>query len=101
MTGQAPCLAVDQSGALEMFMNGANNHVYRNWQSTPGGSWNTWSDMGGGGNNLTRLWGITQANGDLAVYVVGSDNGVYTASQNTPGGSWTVWSPLYGVYDCW
>ncbi|HEY1787141.1 MAG TPA: cellulase family glycosylhydrolase [Verrucomicrobiae bacterium] len=101
MTGQAPCLAVDQSGALEMFMNGANNHVYRNWQSTPGGSWNTWSDMGGGGNNLTRLWGITQANGDLAVYVVGSDNGVYTASQNTPGGSWTGWSPLYGVYDCW
>jgi hypothetical protein len=101
VSGQAPCVGVDQSGALEIFMNSLNGHVYRNWQTTPGGGWNSWTDMGGGGGNLTRFWAVTQANGDLEVFVVGGGNAVWTDSQNSPGGSWTGWSSLFGVYDCW
>ena len=99
--GEAPCLAVNQSGALEMFINGSNTHVYHIWQTTPGGGWNSWTDMGGGGNNLTRLWGITQNSGDLEVFVVGGNNAVWTDAQTSPGGDWTGWSSLFGVYDCW
>ena len=100
VSGQAPCLAVNQSGTLEIFMNGTNGHVYHNWQTTPGGSWHGWSDMGGG-NNLTRFWGVTKPNGDLEVFVVGSDHTVWTDSQTSPGGNWSGWSSLFGVYACW
>lgn len=105
VSNQAPCLTVNQSGALEMFINSTNGHVYHNWQLTPGGSWNGWADMGGGGNNLTRFWGVTQADGDLEVFVVGGDNAVWTDAQTSPGGNWGGWdslsTPAEGGFTSW
>ena len=105
VSSQAPCLTVNQSGKLEIFMNSTNGHVYHNWQTTAGGSWNGWADMGGGGNNLTRFWGITQDSGDLEVFVVGGNNAVWTDSQTSPGGSWAGWSslsnPAEGGFTSW
>ncbi len=101
VSGQAPCLTVNQSGALEMFINGTNGHVYRNWQTTPGGGWNGWADMGGGGNNLTRFWGVTQADGDLEVFVVGGNNAIWTDVQTSPGGNWGGWNSLGGTFASW
>lgn len=82
---QQVTVAVNQSGALEIFYIGRDNNLYHNWQTTPGGPWNGEAPLGGSAKYIT----VGQNKiGTLEVFYVGMDDQLYHNWQTTPGGSW-------------
>jgi Peptidase family C25 len=66
------------AGRLEVFAIGADNGVYRTWQ-TPGG-WQGWQRIGGGAQG-SRLAVAQNADGRLEAFLIGYDQNVYHIAQ--------------------
>ena len=61
----------NQNSTLEAFVPSTTGDVYHNWQLTPGGAWNGWSDLGG--NGITSLQAANNADGSLTAFGIGSN----------------------------
>jgi probable HAF family extracellular repeat protein len=78
--------AADADGRLEVFGLGTDHALWHNVQTTPGGSWGSWSSLGGSSLSGDPSVG-TDADGRLEVFVVSSDNQLWNIAQMAPG-SW-------------
>ena len=89
-------IAMNVSGALQMFGIGSDTAVWQDLQAGPNSSWNGWAGFGQTG--ATPGCAATRdLDGRLEVFVVGSSRNVMRKSQTTAGGSWTSWSSLGGT----
>ncbi|HXE64993.1 MAG TPA: hypothetical protein VN519_15725 [Bryobacteraceae bacterium] len=87
-------VAKNQDGALEAFGIGTDNALWHRAQAGPGGSWSTWSSLGG--NDLISDPAVVlDSNGDLAVFVIAADGSLWTLEQSSPGDwSQTSWQAI-------
>ncbi|HEX4759026.1 MAG TPA: hypothetical protein VH308_13635 [Terracidiphilus sp.] len=87
-------VANNENNTLEVFVPTNTGDVYHNFQSTPGGSWSGWSDLGGSG--ITSLQAANNADGSLSVFGIGANGDVWYASENAPEAGWSAWTDLAG-----
>ncbi len=92
----APAVARDRTGGLRVFVRATDGTVQTAVQSGPGGSWGTWTSLGGLlGPDAQPVAGQDQ-DGRLEVFVRGGDNLLYQRWQ-TAAGNWGGWSQLGSV----
>jgi hypothetical protein len=87
-----PAAAVNADGRIEIFARASDGSVWHNWQTSPGGSWNGWSSLGGWIAGSPTA--IVNIDGRLDVFVVNGGNIVYHNYQTSPGGGWSGWIGL-------
>lgn len=92
-----PAEVKNDNATLEVFVPGANGDVWHNWQSTPGGAWNGWVDMGSGSSGITGLRAANNADGSLSVFGVGSNGDIWYSRESAPEVGWSAWSDLTGT----
>ena len=101
----APATVYTGAGYTNLYVRGANGHLYQKWCCSPengGSGWSPWWDMGG-------LAGGVEMNSDPAsvytgagytnLYVRGDDGHVYQrwcCSSQNGGSGWSVWSDMGG-----
>ena len=82
-------------GRMEVFVRGLDGASYHKWQTSAGGGWSGWDDLGG---ILTSKHGVGRnADGRLEIFVRGTDNAVWHNWQTSAGGGWSGWDSLGGV----
>jgi hypothetical protein len=83
--------SVEKAGRLrtDVFARGTNDAVYVAWQTSPGGSWAGWSNLGG--TVVADPAVVVTADGRLAVFDRGTDDSLWYAWQVTAGRSWSGW----------
>jgi hypothetical protein len=92
-------VARNGDGRLEVFGVGDNGDVWHDWQTTAGGAWHGYADMGGAGMN-PRLSVGQNADGRLELYGIGSNGHVWHNYQVVGGGgAWNGWGDVgnFGV----
>jgi hypothetical protein len=94
VAGGGPAVAKNLNNTLEVFVPSTTGDVFHDWQVTPGGDWNGWSDLGGSG--ITNLQVANNADGSLSVFGIGSDGDVWYASENAPEVGWSGWTDMTG-----
>ncbi len=92
----APAVERNGDGRLEAFAVGSDCAPYHAWQTSPGGSWSAWYNLGGciaGGLAVAR-----NTDGRLQIYGRGSDGSTpFHNWQTVPGGGWSGWHGLGGA----
>jgi hypothetical protein len=89
-----PSAVTNADGRLEIFARASDGSVWHNWQTTPGSSWNGWSELGGVIAGAPTV--AVNYDGRLELFVVGENQIAYHNFQTSPGGSWSGWSSLGG-----
>jgi N-acetyl-anhydromuramyl-L-alanine amidase AmpD len=90
---------MNADGRLEVFARGTDNALWRNYQTTPGGTWSGWKSLGG---QIT--WepaAVVSPGGRVQVFARGTNKALYTIWQNVPGDdtNWSGWGGLGGQID--
>ncbi|MFI6882870.1 protein kinase domain-containing protein [Streptosporangium canum] len=89
-------------GRIEVFVRGADNHLWHIWQVVPNGDWSDWEDLSQhrplpNGDLLTVKGDPTAnsaADGRIEVFVRGADNHLWHIWQVVPNGDWSDWEDL-------
>jgi hypothetical protein len=91
----APALARNADGRLEVLVVSADGTVWHAWQ-VPGAGWSGWSSLGKPGNqNASGIAALAaNADGRLEAFVIGEDRAVWHRWQLPRGGHWSAWSRL-------
>ncbi|HEY1954730.1 MAG TPA: glycoside hydrolase domain-containing protein [Polyangiaceae bacterium] len=91
-----PVVARNADGRLEVFARGGDDSLWHRVQTSPGGGWDAWSDLGG---KLTADPVVAEnADGRLEVFYRGTDGALWHLSQTSAGGSqWTGHGGLGGT----
>jgi hypothetical protein len=80
------------------FIVGTDGRVYSSWQSSIGGGWGGWVQVGSGGPAFvgTPFVRTYDDRGAMTAFVTGSDGRLYTSWQPTAGSAWVPWVPIGG-----
>jgi predicted alpha-1,6-mannanase (GH76 family) len=90
-----PAVSADGIGRQWVFIP-TRGDVYSLAESTTGGGWGSWTDMGSSSNGLVFLHALYSANGGQ--YVFGQKSGtVYYASKPNASASWSSFTALSGL----
>jgi hypothetical protein len=92
-----PAVVKNQDNTLQVFVPTSGDVFYQQ-QSTPGGPWGNWVDMGSGSNGLTNIQIAQNADDSLSVFGLDSNGNLWTATELAPGTGWhgawtTTWLP--------
>jgi titin len=84
-------VVINGDGRVEIIGRGTDQSIWRNAQTTPGGSvWTGWISLKG--TLTTDPTVVRNPDGRLDVFAIGLDGATYHITQTTPGGStWTAW----------
>jgi hypothetical protein len=83
----SPVVIKNQDNTLQVFVP-TSGDVYYQQQSTPGGAWGAWTDMGSGSNGLTNIQVAQNADDSLSVFGLDASGNLWTASELAPGTGW-------------
>ena len=95
-----PATALNTDGRLEVFVRGADNAVWNNWQTRPSaGPWSGWHSLGGGIQGAPAA--ARNSDGRLELFARGMDGQLFNNWQPAPSsGPWSGWHPLGGhIFD--
>lgn len=92
--GVEPQLAIGQNldGLLDLFAIAKNHHLQHSVQSSPGGEWSQWTNLGNQGT-LSQIAIGQEKDGRLILFGI-HGNTVQMLSQSTPGSSYGTWTNL-------
>ncbi len=93
--GNAPVLAANTQGRLELLAVGRDGALWHIWQATPGGGWANWTSHGAPpGTGLTGNDPVMAAGADgrLELFICGADHQLWHIWQTTPSGGWSSWT---------
>ena len=93
--GDAPVLAANTQGRLELFAVGADRALWHIWQTTPSGGWSDWTSHGSppGSQLISNTPGMAAgADGRLELFACSSDGQLWHIWQTTPSGGWSSWT---------
>ena len=109
-----PWPVVNSDGTFEVFAIGGDQAIWHVKQAAPGGTWGTWSSLGGltywdkSYNPASKPeWGfmhpiaIRNSDGRLEVFILGIDRAIWHIKQTTPGGAWGTWVSMGGSNLFW
>lgn len=91
----APVLAANTQGRLELFAAGADGALWHIWQTTPSGGWSSWTSHGKPpGTALVSYTPAVAAGADgrLELFACGQDGQLWHIWQTTPSGGWSSWT---------
>jgi len=92
----SPAVSQNADGRLEVFISDSVGAIWHISQTTPNGTWSTWSSLSGPTN--TKLMGIPtvgrNTDGRLEVLVLSTDGALWHIVQTAPGGGWNTWDSL-------
>ena len=90
-------VGTNADGRLEVFASGSQG-VWHSWQTTPGGSWSSWDNLGfpSGASGNTRLAIAQNADGRQELFATFYMGEVWHIWQNAPNAGWSAWSSLGG-----
>jgi hypothetical protein len=88
--------AQQNDGRVQLWALTADNTLYSNYQTAPGGNWSGWTPNWAGAPKLKTI-GAAQQGGPRGAQIWGVDlNGqLRSAYQTTPGGAWSGWSGVW------
>jgi predicted alpha-1,6-mannanase (GH76 family) len=91
-----PAVAMNGSGALELFQVGSDGQLYRRWQTAAGGAWNStnWVGLGGYWPTSVPVVGV-DSTGQLQVFMRGTTGYIYV---NTEASGWSGWTALDATF---
>ena len=94
--GSSPAVVKQLDNTLAMFIPGATptTDVYFKYQTSPGGGFSSWIDLGGAG--ITSLQAAKNPDGSLQVFGLDGSGNLWRDTQNAPNGSWSGWSEVSG-----
>jgi phospholipase C len=89
--------AQQNDGTVRLWAVDANNALYSNAQTSPGGGWTGWSAAGWGGAPPLRTIAASQQGGSRGAQLWGIDMSGQLRStyQESPGGPWSGWSGVW------
>ena len=89
--------AQQNDGTVRIWVIDANNALYSNAQTSPGGNWTGWSPAGWSSPPPLQAVAASQQGGSRGAQLWGVDTGGQLRStfQETPGGSWSSWSGVW------
>jgi hypothetical protein len=93
----APAVVKNQNATIEIFVPASNGDVWHNWETTPGGAWNGWVDMGAGSYAITALRAANNPDGSLSVLGAGANGDVWYSRESAPEVGWSAWADLSGA----
>lgn len=90
--------AQQNNGTVRLWVVDANNALYSNAQTAPGGDWTGWSDAGWSNAPQLRMVAACQQGGSRGAQLWGidTDGQLRSTYQQTPGGPWSAWSGVWG-----
>jgi hypothetical protein len=91
-----PVVGQNADGRLEVFTGALDGAIWHTSQTSPNGTWNSWSSLSWPTN--TRLGPLftvgRNADGRLELLATGDDGALWHSVQTSPGGSWSTWDSL-------
>ncbi|GAA0650282.1 alkaline phosphatase family protein [Brevundimonas lenta] len=89
--------AQQNDGTVRLWLLDANNALYSNAQTSPGGGWSGWSPAGWNGAPTLRSIAASQQGGSRGAQLWGidMDGQLRSTFQETPGGPWSGWSGVW------
>ena len=89
--------AQQNDGKVRLWVVDANNALYSNAQTAPGGDWTGWSPGGWSNPPPLRAVAASQQGGPRGAQLWGIDTSGQLRStyQQTPGGAWSAWSGVW------
>lgn len=96
-----PQMIANADGRLEVFESGGGGAIDHAWQTVPGGTWSSWSRLGGR-DKFVSFSTVRTRDGRLEVFAVDRNLRLQHSWQTTPGGSWSPFENLgnggYALY---
>jgi hypothetical protein len=90
-----PTVSVNKDGRLELFARGMDDNAWHIWQTSPGGAWSSWTNLGGIGAGDPLA--LANADGRLELFAINAAGNCWHTWQTTPGGGWSPLANLGGV----
>ena len=92
-----PAVARNADGRLEAFaiasqQDSAEGRLYDIWQTSAGGGWSGWNDLGGKLNSPPTV-GLNR-DGRLEVFALGTSKGLFHMAQGCAGCTWGGWNQI-------
>src|SRR5579871_542876 len=91
---EAPAVARNSDGRLEVFARGTDNSLRHVWQNSPEGGWSDWASLGG--SLTSELAAAANSDGRLELFARSTDNALWHIWQDSAGGGWSKWASLGG-----